>query len=168
MNEKQNETMQLDELAEQAGGYFAMPSADDLAYTELLFDICKQFGIRYYTAAPKEKAFVEEVTRVTWARQQQARGDDRVADHVLQVGRGQRHGRIQHEPLSLPNSSTVRAESVAVIFCDRSPGASHRSLSGTGKIRNIRPPSNPYRMFAFSSNFRYSLSSFVRSAGAFA
>lgn len=73
MNEKQNETMQLDELAEQAGGYFAMPSADDLAYTELLFDICKQFGIRYYTAAPKEKAFVEEVTRVTWARQQQAR-----------------------------------------------------------------------------------------------
>ena len=46
MNEKQNETMQLDELAEQAGGYFAMPSADDLAYTELLFDICKQFGIR--------------------------------------------------------------------------------------------------------------------------
>ena len=67
MNEKQNETMQLDELAEQAGGYFAMPSADDLAYTELLFDICN------YTAAPKEKAFVEEVTRVTWARQQQAR-----------------------------------------------------------------------------------------------
>ena len=73
MNEKQNETMQLDELAEQAGGYFAMPSADDLAYTELLFDICKQFGIRYYSATPKERAFVEEVTRVTWEKQQEAK-----------------------------------------------------------------------------------------------
>ena len=63
---KQNDPMYvIDELAEQASGYFAMPSQDNMAYTDLLFDICQQFGIRYYSATPKEKAFVEEVTRVT-------------------------------------------------------------------------------------------------------
>lgn len=64
---------EIDDLASKAGGYFAMPSEDDLAYTELLFDICKQFGIRYYSATAKERAFVEEVTRVTWAKQQEAK-----------------------------------------------------------------------------------------------
>ena len=63
----------LDELADAAGSYFAMPTEEDLAYTELLFDICRQFGIRYYSATQKERAFVEEVTRVTWARQQEDR-----------------------------------------------------------------------------------------------
>ena len=69
--ENVHEKMQLDDLAAAAGGYFAMPSEEDMAYTELLFDVCRQFGIRYYSATPKEKAFVEEVTRVTWARQQE-------------------------------------------------------------------------------------------------
>ena len=37
---KQNDPMYIiGELAEQAGGYFAMPSQDDMAYTDLLFDI---------------------------------------------------------------------------------------------------------------------------------
>lgn len=62
----------IDELAAQAGGYFSMPSHEDISYTDLLFDICRQFGIRYYSASAKEKAFVEEVTRVTWAKQQEA------------------------------------------------------------------------------------------------
>ena len=73
MNEKQNETMQLDELAEQAGGYFAMPSADDLAYTALPFLIFNPVGIRHYTASPKVKSFVFVLTRVSWARHQDAR-----------------------------------------------------------------------------------------------
>lgn len=64
------EEYKVDVLAAEAGGYFVPPDADSLAYTELLFDVCKQFGIRYYTATPKEKFFVEEVTRVTWERQQ--------------------------------------------------------------------------------------------------
>lgn len=64
---------EIDNLAAKAGGYFALPSSDDLAYTELLFDVCKQFGIRYYSATPKERAFVEEVTRVTWEKQQEAK-----------------------------------------------------------------------------------------------
>ena len=60
---------QVDLLAERAGGYFAAPSEQELAYTDLLFSICEQFGIRYYSATPKERYFVEEVTRVTWACQ---------------------------------------------------------------------------------------------------
>ena len=58
----------IDELAEEAGGYVALPKKDDIRYLELLFEICEQFGIRYYTATPKEKYFVDEVTRLTWAR----------------------------------------------------------------------------------------------------
>lgn len=62
----------IDELAAQSGGYFSMPTPEDAAYTDLLFDVCQQFGIRYYSASAKEKAFVEEITRVTWAKQQEA------------------------------------------------------------------------------------------------
>ena len=62
----------IDVLADDAGGYFSPPSDDDIRYMDLLFDVCAQFGIRYYTATPKERSFVEEVTRLTWARQQEA------------------------------------------------------------------------------------------------
>ena len=57
----------IDDLADQAGGYFAMPTAEEMEYTDLFFSVCQQFGIRYGSATPKEKYFVEEVTRVTWA-----------------------------------------------------------------------------------------------------
>ena len=67
VQEKLKEQYQIDILADKAGGYFTIPSENDLEYTDLLFDVCKQFGIRYYSATPKEQAFVEEVTRVTWA-----------------------------------------------------------------------------------------------------
>lgn len=60
----------IDALAEEAGGYFALPSKENIEYTDLLFDVCEQFGIRYYSATPKERHFVEEVTRVTWAKMQ--------------------------------------------------------------------------------------------------
>lgn len=67
-----NERYMIDDLAEQAGGYFAPPSEEDVRYLELLFDVSRQFGIRYYSATPKERSFVDEVTRLTWARQQEA------------------------------------------------------------------------------------------------
>lgn len=60
----------MDALAGEAGGYFVPPTEEDVAYTDLLFDVCNQFGIRYYSATPKERYFVEEVTRATWAVQQ--------------------------------------------------------------------------------------------------
>lgn len=66
------EQASIDALAEQAGGYFSIPSKESIEYTELFFDICRQFGIRYYSASPKERGFVEEVTRITWARQREA------------------------------------------------------------------------------------------------
>ena len=61
----------IDRLAAEAGGYFPPPTPDDIAYTNLLFDVCRQFNIRYYSATAKEKNFVEEVTRLTWARMQE-------------------------------------------------------------------------------------------------
>lgn len=69
MIDELKERYQIDLLAQQAGGYFSIPSEEDLAYTDLLFSVCKQFGIHYYSATAKERYFVEEVTRVTWARQ---------------------------------------------------------------------------------------------------
>jgi len=63
------EMYKVDVLAKKAGGYFSIPDEDELAYTDLLFSVCNQFGIRYYNATPKERFFVEEVTRVTWEHQ---------------------------------------------------------------------------------------------------
>ena len=58
MEKMLDERYKIDELADAAGGYFAMPSADELAYTELLFDVCDQFGIHYYSADKKARAFL--------------------------------------------------------------------------------------------------------------
>lgn len=69
---KQNELKEqyrIDVLADEAGGYVSPPTEEGLAYTDLFFDVCRQFGIRYSRATPKERCFVEEVTRVTWAIQ---------------------------------------------------------------------------------------------------
>ena len=74
MNNLLEKEYAIDVLADEAGGYFAIPIEEDMAYTDLLFDICDQFGIRYYSATPKERCFVDEVTRVTWAVQQKNKG----------------------------------------------------------------------------------------------
>lgn len=72
MSETTKDRYAIDDLAEQAGGYFVPPREDDIRYMELLFDVSRQFGIHYYSATPKERNFVDEVTRLTWARQQEA------------------------------------------------------------------------------------------------
>lgn len=79
MNAELEKKYQVDILAEQAGGYFSAPNEQELAYTDLLFSVCEQFGIRYYSATPKERYFVEEVARVTWARQKEQITGIRVA-----------------------------------------------------------------------------------------
>ena len=71
MSDYQKSMIELDRLADDACGYVSVPSDSSMAYTELLFDVCRQFGIRYYSATPKERAFADEVTRVTWARHQE-------------------------------------------------------------------------------------------------
>lgn len=60
-------TYVIDILADEAGEYFQCPSEEEMEYTDLFFSICRQFGIRYSNASLKEKCFVKEVTRVTWA-----------------------------------------------------------------------------------------------------
>lgn len=52
------------------GSMFCAAHRREYAYTEFLFDVCQQFGLRYYFAK-KERHFVEEVTRVTWANRQE-------------------------------------------------------------------------------------------------
>lgn len=73
MDQDLKEQYAIDILAAEAGGYVAPPSEESIAYTNLMFDICAQFGIRYYTATPKERYFVDEVTRVTWAKLEEKR-----------------------------------------------------------------------------------------------
>lgn len=69
MNTDLSVRYQIDTLAQQAGGYFSVPKEQELEYTDLLFGVCKQFGIKYYSATAKERFFVEEVTRVTYERE---------------------------------------------------------------------------------------------------
>ncbi len=65
---------QIDILAEQAGGYCAAPSEWEMEYTDLLFSICAEHGIRYYSATKTERCFVEELARKAW----EEREDERV------------------------------------------------------------------------------------------
>lgn len=71
MNKALEKQYQVDILAEQAGGYFSVPRETEPAYTDLLFSVYEQFGIRYYSATLKKRYFAEEVTRVTWAHQEE-------------------------------------------------------------------------------------------------
>ncbi len=41
MNAELEKRYQVDILAEQAGGYFAAPSQQEFAYTNLLFSVCE-------------------------------------------------------------------------------------------------------------------------------
>lgn len=61
---------QIDILAEQAGGYCVAPSKQEMEYTDLLFTICAQHGIRYYSATKTERCFVEELARRAWEERQ--------------------------------------------------------------------------------------------------
>lgn len=67
MNQHDDPQFVIDDLAAKAGGYFAIPSKEEMAFTDLFFNICSQFGIHYASATPKARFFVDEVTRVTWA-----------------------------------------------------------------------------------------------------
>ena len=72
MSQEYTDSFVIDALAEDAGGYFMPLTEEAIQYTELLFDVSRQFGIHYYSATPKERNFVDEVTRLTWAKQQEA------------------------------------------------------------------------------------------------
>ena len=69
INDEMMAQYRIGDLAQEAGGYFSIPTEEGMEYTDLFMSICDQFGIRYNKATPKERFFVEEVTRVTWAIQ---------------------------------------------------------------------------------------------------
>lgn len=64
---------QIDILAEQAGGYCVAPSEWEMEYTDLLFSICAEHGIRYYSATKTERCFVEELARRAWKERKNER-----------------------------------------------------------------------------------------------
>ena len=64
---------QIDILAEQAGGYCAAPNEWGMEYTDLLFSICAEHGIRYYSATKTERCFVEELARRAWKERKNER-----------------------------------------------------------------------------------------------
>ena len=68
MSNQYNREVELDVLAERAGGYVVCPDDEDIRFMNLFFETCRRFGIEYTSATKKEKCFVDEVTRLTWAR----------------------------------------------------------------------------------------------------
>ena len=50
------------------------PGEREMEYTDLLFSICAEHGIRYYSATKTERCFVEELARRAW----EEREDERV------------------------------------------------------------------------------------------
>ena len=55
---------------QDARWYFA-ESADRNAFYDLFFQFCRKYNVDWATAPDQEKAFVEEVTRVTWEKHQE-------------------------------------------------------------------------------------------------
>ena len=43
MNAHDDPQFAIDDLAAKAGGYFVMPSKEEMAFTDLFFNICNQF-----------------------------------------------------------------------------------------------------------------------------
>lgn len=46
--------------------YFRPASAQRDEFYNIFFSVCRKYNIDWATASPKEKAFAEEVTRVTY------------------------------------------------------------------------------------------------------
>ncbi len=49
-----------------AAQYFRPQTADRDEFYSIFFDVCRKYNIDWATAGTKEKAFAEEVTRVTY------------------------------------------------------------------------------------------------------
>lgn len=60
-----------DRPASDAAWYCRKDLEEDRFY-EIFFRLCQKYGVRWASATPKEKTFIEEVTRVTyeWDRAQ--------------------------------------------------------------------------------------------------
>lgn len=52
--------------------WYCRKDPEEERFYEIFFRMCQKYGVRWASATPKEKAFIEEVTRVTyeWDRAQ--------------------------------------------------------------------------------------------------
>lgn len=51
---------------ENAQQYFKPESSERDTFYEIFFSVCRKYNIDWAKASPKEKAFAEEITRVTF------------------------------------------------------------------------------------------------------
>ena len=57
-------------------------------FYEIFFRLCQKYNVRWASATPKEKAFIEEVTRVTYERDKAQRGRPSFAPPYRSAHRG--------------------------------------------------------------------------------
>ena len=47
---------------------YCRKDAEEERFYEIFFQLCRKYSVRWASATPKEKSFIEEVTRVTYER----------------------------------------------------------------------------------------------------
>ena len=58
---------------EYAKWYFTHESPEDRLWYGLFFSMCKKFNVSWPTATPAQKAFITEITRINYEREQAKR-----------------------------------------------------------------------------------------------
>ena len=48
--------------------WYCRKDPEEERFYEIFFRLCQKYNVRWASATPKEKAFIEEVTRVTYER----------------------------------------------------------------------------------------------------
>jgi hypothetical protein len=48
--------------------WYCRKDAEEERFYEIFFQLCRKYSVRWASATPKEKIFIEEVTRVTYER----------------------------------------------------------------------------------------------------
>ena len=48
--------------------WYCRKDLENERFYEIFFHLCQKYNVRWASATPKEKAFIEEVTRVTYER----------------------------------------------------------------------------------------------------
>ena len=49
--------------------WYCRKDAEEERFYEIFFQLCRKYSVRWASATPKEKSFIEEVTRVTYERE---------------------------------------------------------------------------------------------------
>ena len=60
--------MDADKRPASDAAWYCRKDLEEERFYEIFFHLCRKYGVRWASATPKEKTFVEEVTRVTYER----------------------------------------------------------------------------------------------------